>query len=86
MTHDKKDFDKTQFEGLMANTFKPDRLIARDDKSRCHLSSPQDDLQAKAGAGGNATLSMGVFKTLKALSGDNDRIFVILDDREDIWI
>ena len=37
------------------------------------------------GAGGNSTLNMGIFKTLKALAGDNDRIFVILDDREDIW-
>jgi hypothetical protein len=26
-----------------------------------------------------------VFKSLKALAGNNDRIFVILDDREDLW-
>lgn len=27
-----------------------------------------------------------IFKSLKALAGDNDRIFVILDDRDDIWL
>lgn len=27
-----------------------------------------------------------VFKSLKALAGDNDRIFVILDDRDDVWM
>lgn len=37
------------------------------------------------GAGGDATLGMNIFKSLKALAGDNDRIFVILDDREDLW-
>lgn len=37
-------------------------------------------------AGGDATLQMkNVFKTLKALAGDNEKIFVILDDRDDVW-
>ena len=29
---------------------------------------------------------MNVFKTLKALSGDREDIFVILDDRYDVWL
>ena len=28
---------------------------------------------------------MNVFKSLKALAGDNDNIFLILDDRDDLW-
>ena len=36
--------------------------------------------------GGDSTLRMSnVYKSLKALAGDNDRIFVILDDRADPW-
>lgn len=37
------------------------------------------------GGGGDATLHMNVFKSLKALAGDNDHIFLILDDRDDLW-
>lgn len=37
-------------------------------------------------AGGDSTLKMkNVFKSLKSLTGGNDRIFVVLDDREDPW-
>lgn len=37
--------------------------------------------------GGDDTLKMSsIFKSLKALAGDNDRIFIILDDREDVWV
>ena len=28
---------------------------------------------------------LNVFKSLKALAGDDDSIFVILDDRDDPW-
>jgi hypothetical protein len=39
------------------------------------------------GGGGDITLKMmNVFKTLKALSGDREDIFVILDDRYDVWL
>lgn len=27
-----------------------------------------------------------IFKSLKAFAGDNDKIFVILDDRDDVWL
>mmetsp|Transcript_24258 Transcript_24258/g.37405 ORF Transcript_24258/g.37405 Transcript_24258/m.37405 type:complete len:163 (-) Transcript_24258:1094-1582(-) len=38
------------------------------------------------GGGGDSTLHMkSVYKSLKALAGDNDRIFAILDDRADPW-
>lgn len=37
------------------------------------------------GAGGDSTLRLSVFKSLKALAGDNDHIFLILDDRDDLW-
>jgi hypothetical protein len=30
-------------------------------------------------------LRKNIFKSLKALAGDDDSIFVILDDREDPW-
>ena len=40
---------------------------------------------AAGGMGGDATLKMNVFKSLKALAGDNDNIFLILDDRDDLW-
>jgi hypothetical protein len=44
----------------------------------------QQDMSA---SGGDATLKLhNVFKSLKALAGDNDKIFVILDDREDVWV
>jgi len=33
------------------------------------------------GYGGDSTLRINTFKSLKALAGDNDQIFVILDDR-----
>ena len=37
-------------------------------------------------SGGDITLKMmNVFKSLKALSGDREDIFVILDDRHDVW-
>ena len=51
------------------------------------MSQLQKDSNAYRGAmgGGNATLKMNVFKSLKALAGDNDNIFLILDDRDDIW-
>lgn len=39
------------------------------------------------GGGGDITLKqMNVFKSLKALSGDREDIFVILDDRDDVWL
>ena len=37
------------------------------------------------GVGGDSTLRKNIFKSLKALAGDNDSIFVILDDRDDPW-
>ena len=37
------------------------------------------------GVGGDSTLNINVFKSLKALAGENESIFVILDDREDVW-
>lgn len=37
--------------------------------------------------GGDITLKMmNVFKTLKALSGEREDIFVIIDDRDDVWL
>ena len=36
--------------------------------------------------GGDATLRKNIFKSLKALAGDNEKIFVILDDRDDVWL
>ena len=43
------------------------------------LSSQQN------GFGGDSTLRKNIFKSLKALAGENESIFVILDDREDPW-
>ena len=38
-------------------------------------------------AGGDSTLKIkDVFKSLKALAGDHEDIFVILDDRGDVWL
>jgi hypothetical protein len=71
-------------EASLASTFKSERLIARDDQDRFQSSSEKAETNM-SGAGGDATLGMNIFKSLKALAGDNDRIFVILDDREDLW-
>jgi hypothetical protein len=71
-------------EQSLAATFKSERLIARDDQDR-FLGSSEKTEGSMGGAGGDATLGMNIFKSLKALAGDNDRIFVILDDREDLW-
>ena len=74
-------------EATLASTFKSERLIARDDQDRFQSSSEklENETSNNAGAGGDATLGMNIFKSLKALAGDNDRIFVILDDRDDLW-
>lgn len=77
---------------LVEQTFKAERLIARDDQDRFQSAFEQNqhdrhNLQTISGAGGDATLKMyNVFKSLRSLAGDNDRIFVILDDREDVWL
>lgn len=71
-------------EDTLASTFKPQRLIARDDQDRFQGNSEKMETTIE-GAGGDATLGMNIFKSLKALAGDNDRIFVILDDRDDLW-
>jgi len=43
-------------------------------------------MQGNQAGGGDATLKMkNVFKSLAALAGDNDKIFAILDDRDDVW-
>ena len=80
--------EKGKNEVLVENTFSEERLIARDDNDR-YLSS-QDQFQKTSqmfAAGGDSTLKLkNVFKSLKALAGDNDRIFVIMDDRDDVWM
>ena len=88
LTLDKNDELKKKFGGLMTQTFKPERLIARDDKGRFHSSYSDDDQANSMGgsAGGDSTFGMSIFKSLKALACYNDRIFVILDDREDLWV
>jgi len=71
----------------MRQTFKPERLIAREDQER-FLTQDQEEqtTQNTNGAGGDSTLLLkNTFKSLKALSADNDRVFAILDDRRDVW-
>tara|TARA_B110000285_G_C14919610_1_gene511950 strand:+ start:362 stop:601 length:240 start_codon:yes stop_codon:yes gene_type:complete len=71
----------------MRQTFKPERLIAREDQER-FLTQDQEEQtsQNNNGAGGDSTLLLkNTFKSLKALSADNDRVFAILDDRRDVW-
>jgi hypothetical protein len=74
-------------------------LIARDDNERFqskfeiiskNLNINADIVEKAEGgfttSGGDITLKMmNVFKSLKALSGDWEDIFVILDDRHDVW-
>jgi len=74
---------------VIEQTFRPERLIARDDNER-YVSQLErvmnsNNLQNNMG-GGDATLKLNIFKSLKALAGDNDSIFVILDDRDDVWM
>ena len=38
------------------------------------------------GVGGDSILKRNIYKSLKALAGNNESIFVILDDREDVWL
>lgn len=43
--------------------------------------------ELNGGSGGDATLNMKSFtKSLKDLSGGDDSIFAIIDDRSDVWL
>ena len=68
--------------GWINQTFKKERLIARDDGERYFQN---DQFNSGNGLGGDSTLKLNVFKSLKALAGDDDSLFVILDDRDDPW-
>lgn len=80
-----------KYKGHLIQTFKSQRLIGRDDNERFQssedLKMANQAMELTGSSGGDSTLKLkNVFKSLKALAGDNDRIFVILDDRDDVWI
>lgn len=69
-------------------------MISRDDKDRFEshedkfekFMNSENFLQASIGGGGDSTLNMKNFlKNLKSLTGGDDSIFVIIDDRSDVW-
>lgn len=73
---------------IINRTCTNERLIARDDKDRFITGSErQVAMQDLVAVGGDSTLAIhkGGFKSLRALSGGNDTIFAILDDRDDVW-
>lgn len=81
-----QDQPSAETKALIEKTFRADRLIARDDGSRFDVQGANNGRPGPT-AGGDSTLQMhNVFKSLKALAGHNDSIFVILDDREDVWV
>lgn len=72
---------------IVETTCRDEHIIARDDKDRYKSAQQRTNENAgNAGAGGDSTIRLrNTFKSLKTLAGDNDSIFVILDDRIDVW-
>ena len=82
---------------MMKDMFSHDKLIGRDDGRKFEskqgeerLREEYDELLRKCvttGQGGDSTLNMKSFmKSLNSLSGGDDTIFAIIDDRFDVWI
>lgn len=80
----------------MRDVLSHERLIGRDDSRKFDNLTEEETMKLKymsmigaggGGIGGDSTLNIKSFmKSLNSLSGGDDSIFAIIDDRFDVWL